>query len=435
MNDRQKIKKMSTGDLEMRLEALESKIERIKNICVKEQRALSVPEESLISDMEDTISDINNELGSRFEPAQTVQNRQLLGRGSNTRPMTSSNGPFNSLGEQLSAVARAGIPGGKVDHRLYDAATGLSETVSSDGGFLVQQDFSEQLLNGVMQTGLLAPRCNRIAISGGSNGIRLPAIDESSRADGSRWGGVQSYWIDEAAEKTASKPKFRNMELSLKKLVGLCYASDELLQDSRVLETVIRQAFTDEIGFKLDDSIFRGTGGGQPLGIINSGCLVTVAAEGGQAADTVVFENVVKMYSRMPARNRRNSVWLINQDIEPQLYSMSLAVGTGGSAVFLPGGGVSEAPYATLFGRPVLPIEQASTLGDVGDIVLADLSQYVLIDKGGIQADMSIHVQFVYDESVFRFVYRVDGQPAWSDKLTPYQGANDLSPFVTLAAR
>ena len=100
------------------------------------------------------------------------------------------------------------------------------------------------------------------------------------------------------------------------------------------------------------------------------------------------------------------------------------------------GGGVSQAPYASLFGRPVVPIEQCATLGDQGDIIFADLSNYILIDKGGIQSAMSIHVKFIYDESVFRFVYRVDGQPALASPITPYKGtANTLSPFVTLAAR
>ena len=69
------------------------------------------------------------------------------------------------------------------------------------------------------------------------------------------------------------------------------------------------------------------------------------------------------------------------------------------------------------------------------DIVLADLSQYLLIDKGGISAASSIHVRFLYDENVFRFIYRVDGQPIWNAPITPYKGAGTLSPFVTLQAR
>ncbi len=98
-----------------------------------------------------------------------------------------------------------------------------------------------------------------------------------------------------------------------------------------------------------------------PLGILNSGALVQVAKEAGQQAETAILDNLIKCWSRMPARNRANALWLINQDIEPQLYTMSLSVGTGGSVVFLPGGVASATPYSTLFGRPIIPIEQCAT--------------------------------------------------------------------------
>ena len=128
-------------------------------------------------------------------------------------------------------------------------------------------------------------------------------------------------------------------------------------------------------------------------------------------------------------------MWFINQDIEPQLFTMGLIVGTGGAPVYLPPGGLSASPYGTLFGRPAVPIEQCSTLGTVGDIILADMSQYVAAEKGGMQTAASIHVRFLYDESCFRFTLRVDGQPMWNTALTPANGSNTLSPFVALATR
>jgi len=129
-------------------------------------------------------------------------------------------------------------------------------------------------------------------------------------------------------------------------------------------------------------------------------------------------------------------VWLISQDIEAQLFGLNGASGTAGVMVFLPPGGLSSAPYGTLFGRPIVPNEYCAALGTVGDIILADLSQYQAIDKGGIQEAASIHVQFLYDESVLRFVYRFDGQPKWASALTAFNASSDtLSPFVLLATR
>ena len=348
---------------------------------------------------------------------------------------------FGSLGQQLAAVIHACRPGGNADPRLFNqpkGATGLNETVPSDGGFLVQQDFSTELLKDVMNTGLIAPMCRRVTISGNSNSMKINGVDETSRATGSRHGGIRGYWADEAEEKTASKPKFRKIELNLHKMVGLCYATDELLSDAAALESVIRQGFASEFGFMVDDAIVNGTGAGQPLGILNSGCLVTQAKEVGQPGDTVLAENVINMYARIFAASRPNAVWLINQAIEPQLMQMSIAVGTGGQLIYMPPGGLSSSPYGQLLGRPVMAIEQAQALGDLGDIVLADFRDgYILAEKGGIESAMSIHVRFIYDESVFRFVLRIDGQPVRASALTPYKGGATAtqSHFVTLAAR
>lgn len=418
------------------------KMEDIDIRCQSENRELSADEIKDKKDMMDEVDGLRSILETREREERMRKEIEAPANAPLTRPRVSgqedrsAKDRFPTLGHQLIAAVRAGTPGGQVDPRLLNirAATGLNETTPSDGGFLVQQDFSSDLLQQVYQTGILAPKCRRIQISGAANSIKINGVDETSRAS-TRSGGIIGYWKDEAALKVATKPKFRQIELSLKKLIGLCYATDELLADAAALESFIRQAFIAEFGFLLDDAIINGTGAGQPLGILNAGCLVSVAKETGQKAATVVFENVVKMYSRMFPQSLQNANWYINQNIQPQLFSMSMAVGTGGVPVYMPAGGISGQPYGTLFGRPVIPIEQAATLGTVGDIIFADLNGYILAEKGGISSDMSIHVQFVYDESVFRFVMRVDGQPERASALTPYKGSDTLSHFVALATR
>lgn len=343
---------------------------------------------------------------------------------------------FASPGEFYRAVIMAGTPGQPIDPRLSTrAGTGLSEGIPSDGGFLVDQEMASGVLKETWNTGMILPRVNKMTLSGNKNGIKINGLDETSRASGSRAGGIVAYWKGEGAEKTASQPKFRQINLSLNKLIGLCYATDELLDDAQALAQTINEGFRDEFNFKITDAIIRGSGAGQPLGILNSGCLVTVGAETGQDADTIIFENVQNMWSRIKADSRPNAIWTINQDCEPQMGRMSLAVGTGGVPVYMPAGGAAALPYATLFGRPVVPIEQAESVGTVGDIMLCDFSKYKAIDKGGIQSDVSIHVQFIYDEQVFRFVYRFDGQPILGSAITPYKGTLDISHFVALATR
>ena len=412
--------------------------------CVSENREHTEAELSLKNEMMDTVDEHRKKV-------QTLERQERIAReldSSASRPLTQpgpvakddtrSKDRFSSLGEQLAAVYQAGSPEKRMDPRLFNtrSISGLGETVPSDGGFLVQQDFSNELLQQVFQTGILAQRCRKVTISGNANSIKMNGIDETSRVT-TRSGGIVGYWEEEAAEKTASKPKFRKIDLSLKKLIGLCYATDELLNDAAALEGVIRDGFISEFGFLLDDAIINGTGAGQPLGILNAGCLVSVTKETGQKAATLVAENIIKMDSRLFATSGPNAVWLINQNTKPQLYTMSISVGAGGVPVYMPAGGLSGLPYGTLLGKPVIPIEQCATLGTVGDIILADFSGYLLAEKGGIASDMSIHVRFVYDESVFRFVLRVDGQPVRASALTPYKGGatSTQSHFVALESR
>jgi HK97 family phage major capsid protein len=418
------------GMLQSEIEALTEKCRIVKQRAAAEDRKLTEMEKELITDVDRHIAEVRNQIAQMPEKSLTFQGPNQ------TTNRTAGAGVFNSFGEQLRAIRDAGIPGGPTDSRLHlvNAASGLNETVPSDGGFLVEKQFASEILANVFETGMIAKLCRRVQIFGNANGIKFPGLDETSRATGSRWGGVQSYWIGEAEEKTKSKPKFRQIELELKKNTVLIYASDEVIQDSLLLEDFIRRAAVGELSFTLDDSIINGSGVGQPLGILNSGALVTQAAES-QAAGTLVPENVVKMWSRLLPSSQKSATWLINSELLPQLYLLAMEGANGGVApLFMPPNGLSAAPFGTIFGRPVLPIEQCQAPDTAGDIILGDFQNgYVLAEKGGISAQMSIHVRFIYDESVFRFVMRVDGQPVLSAPVAPFKGSNNQSHFVTLA--
>jgi len=412
--------------------------------CDEEKRDFSSDEEKEFGEKEAEVNAINKRIereermssleasvGSSkavvYEPADDTRSVQKDQNQSEKRT-------WGSFSEFLQAVVDASTPGKRFDPRLREnrgAASGLSEAISSDGGFVVQSDFANSLLARVYSEGQFASRVRRIPISAQSNGLKINVIDETSRATGSRFGGVRAYWMSEADAYTASKPKMRQMELKLQKLGAVCYLTDELMQDATALQSVVEDAFVREMAFAVDEAILNGDGAGKPLGILKSNALVTVAKESGQAAATVSKENIVKMRARLFAANRANSVWFINQAVEPQLNLLTL----GDLGVYFPAGTLANAPEDRLFGRPVLPIEQCSALGTAGDIVLADLGEYLMIDKGSVQMQSSIHVRFLYDEQVLKFTYRVDGQPVWNSALTPYKGSDTLSPYIALAAR
>lgn len=346
--------------------------------------------------------------------------------------------PFKGMGEQLEAVKQATLTQGRViDERLTRLnikQLGANELVGSEGGFLLEPSFVAEILKPLHDSGPFSSRAAKLSIGPNANGVTVRAVDETSRAEGSRWGGIKGYRLAEAATKTASQPSFRLMELRLKKYAIVCYATEELLQDTTALAGIISQGCAEELDFMVNDDILNGAGAGGPNGILLSGALISVAKEAGQLADTVVTENIVKMWARMHPRSKNNSVWYINPNVTPQLYLLEFVVGVGGYPAFMGPGSMPNAPSGTLFGRPVVETEFNPTLGDVGDILLADMSQYIMIDKD-VQAASSIHVQFLTDQVAYRFVYRCDGQPKIAAPLTPYKGTDTIGPFVALAER
>lgn len=347
---------------------------------------------------------------------------------------------YKSFGEFLQSVAEAGMnKNTRHDDRLvWQKAAGANEAIPSEGGFLVQTDHSTEMLGTMHDMGEIFSRVRQIPISSNSNGIDLPITDEQSRATGSRFGGVRAYWVNEGQTATDSKTSFGKLELKLNKLMGIGYSTEELLNDATALEAIMSTAFAEEMVFETEDAFVNGTGSGQPLGFLNSGSLITVAKESAQTADTVVAQNVLNMYDRLPTRSRRNAVWLTADSlIEPQLFQMTMP--NSNIHIYLPPGQNAATEgntvFATLMGRPVIPAEYFPTLGDAGDIGIFDLSQYVMIDKGGVSQNQSMHVRFLWDEMTFKITYRVDGQPGWKQPVTTANGASSKSPFVTLAER
>lgn len=323
------------------------------------------------------------------------------------------------------------------DNRLFlgAAASGMSQGSGAEGGILVPPTFSKKIWD-AMNVGAenLLGATDGYPIEGDS--WTCPANAETSRATGSRYGGVRGYWLAEAEQMTSSKPKLRQMKLEPHEMAVLVYVTDKLLRNAAAAEKYVTGASTDEIQFLTGDAIINGNGAGKPKGILASGSLITQTKEVGQAAATVVAENVVNMWSRLHTRARSGSVWYINQEIEPQLTTMSIAVGTGGQLIYMPPGGLSGAQYGTLYGRPVVPIEYCEALGTEGDIILANLGYYATgVKSSGIRSDASIHLRFDYAETAFRFMFEVDGQPWLASALTPYKGSNTLSTHVSLETR
>lgn len=305
----------------------------------------------------------------------------------------------------------------------------MSETVPSDGGYLVPSQLAAQIHAVSLESEIVMPRAFVQPMQ--SNECKIPAMaigDHSANL----FGGFTASYTAEAGTISEADPKVRNMILNAKKLTGMIRFSSELAQDIPGGEDRIIQICGRGLSWYRDKAFLKGTGVGEPLGILNADCTIEVAKESGQKADSIVYANLTKMVSRLHPACFNNSVWICQVSAIPQLLELTIAVGTGGSVY--PVLSESNGQWKILT-RPAIFTEKTEKLGDKGDIILADLSQYVVGLRSEMRFDTSIHVHFSTDELLARLIERHDGQPLWDSALTLEDGSNTVSPFVTLAAR
>ena len=345
---------------------------------------------------------------------------------------------FQSVGEFMQAVYQAEKPGQSLDERLLigggrgAAAPGAygNEASGQDGGFLVPPQFSQDIFRLSLGEDSLLPLTDNVEISG--NSMAFPK-DETTP-----WGtnGIRAYWQGEASSATATKPVLGLATLRLKKLMALVPTTDELLEDTNALTSYLPEKVADSIRWKTNESILFGAGNGVPIGAMTAGATVTVAKESGQATQTLVPQNLAKMISRLPPGSFAKSVWIVNNDVLPALFTLTL----GNYPIYMPNGltvgGIQVSPYGTLLGRPVFVSQHANTFSSQGDVLLVDLSYYQTITKaGGLQTATSMHLYFDADLTAFRTTFRMDGQSKIGAAISPAKGSASMSPFIQLGAR
>ena len=346
-------------------------------------------------------------------------------------------GGFNYIGDFMKAVhgaSQAQRNGFAIDKRLLIGAaapgTFSGEGSGQDGGFLIPPEFGKNIFTLSLMDQALLPLTDEVNVAG--NSMAFPK-DETTP-----WGtnGIRAYWQGEAAQAQATKPVIGLNSLRLKKLMALVPVSDEMLDDSSALASYLPSKIASSIRWKTNESILFGPGGGQPAGALNSGAVITVAKDSGQATKTLSALNLANMIARLPEGSFPNAVWIINNDVLPSLFTLTL----GNYPIYLPGGttvgGMQVSPYGTLLGRPVLVSQHANTFSSVGDVVLVDLNYYQTITKAtGVETATSMHLYFDADATAFRTTFRMDGQSKIATPIAPAKGANAMSPFIQLAAR
>ncbi len=316
--------------------------------------------------------------------------------------------------------------------KLNEIRNAYGSTIPADGGFLIPETLRAEVLSVALETAIMRPRARVIPME--TLRVPFPTIDSTSNAS-SVHGGIQAFWTEEAGSLIESQSQFGRVVLDAKKLTALAAVPNELYTDSLIsLEAFIGQAYPEAITWFEDLAFIRGSGAGEPLGrnLAGNPARVSVAKEGAQAADTVLWANIVKMYARMLPTSLGRAVWVANLDVFPQLAQMADA---GGNGIWIAQGTGSEGAPMTILGRPVIFTEKMETVGDQGDIAFVDPAYYLIGDRQAMTMESSTHARFTSDVTVTKFICRVDGRPWMQSPITPNKGAATLSPFVVLDAR
>ena len=434
---------MNVSEINLNIQALQGKLDILNGM-----ENLNTEQFQLKNEIEDEIRNLERQLPQ--ERLTVPQNTHLGGgNGSGGGYASASQGRLKAPGDKKDYKALFGRAGyhwqakgqndgffnavfsGRHDPRLINS--GMSTTVPSDGGFLVPTETAQQIHNISLESELVMPRAFVQPMT--SNTLEIPAIQIGNHSV-NLFGGFEAHYVEEKGDLQEKNPKVRQMTLNAKKLTGLLRLSNELVADMVGSEEQIVRICGQGLSWYRDRSFLRGSGAGEPLGILSAPCTIEVDKLTGQANDTIHYENLTMMLSRLHAASFNRSVWICHQSTIPQLMQLFVVHEAGDDTLG------SHYPVLREDGqgfkmltRPVVFTEKTMPLGSRGDVILADLSQYVIGLRQGMRFDLSIHPHFKTDELAARLIERHDGQPLWDGPLTLEDGSTTVSPFVVLGER
>lgn len=322
-----------------------------------------------------------------------------------------------SVGRQMAEVRMATL----------DASRTMNTTVGSEGGFAVPEEEMRVLTDLIFDRSYLLNRVRRFSVKRTSLKVVMP--DETA---GGNFAGIKVETIPEMGDFPITLLKTRAARIGLHKDGCAFYASEEMTEDGDNSFALLGESVAIEMRRKMERTIWRGTGAGQGLGVVNAPSLITQAIEGGQGLSNTaahIGTNAAKMVAQL--LDLESAAFYVNPDL---LTNLLLAtVNSNEKTVLTPPD--AEAPFGRIATRPVFPNYAAPAIGTVGDFVAASMSDYAVVTKGDVRTAMSIHVRFIEGENVYRYSIRWDAQPLLSEKYVPEWSTTPKSHYVALAAR
>ena len=241
------------------------------------------------------------------------------------------------------------------------------------GGFLVPQDFSNELDMALEFTGEVERLAKKLNTAGGAL-LDYPVVNDTA---------TDANLISEAAAVTVQDMTFSNKQLSAYNYASQVRVSMQLLQDNAFdLNAFLVEAMGERIARATNAAFTTGTGSSQPQGIITG----SVAGKTAASATAITADEVLDLiYSIDPAYRNKESFGLMAHN---NVISAIRALGIGSSndfPIFIPS--MEAGQPDKLFGHNIYYNNDMASSIATGEktLLAADFSKFVVRSAGGIQ--------------------------------------------------
>lgn len=412
---------MTIDELRQKLNDAVEKMEGILAKADEEKRDLTEDEEKEYNALDGSLDKIKADIAKRekldAEKAELAKPKKVVRMAATHKAEDPRE--FKSLGEFIHSVRF-----NHNDPRLQDlyAERQQSMGVGAEGGFAVPTQFRETLLSVTPQQAIFRPRATVIpAGSPPDSEVSMPALNQGAAEN--MYGGIEVQWIGEGDTKPETDLRLKEIKLKPHEVAAHVIVTDKLLRNWQAAQTVISNQLRLAIIAAEENAFYNGNGVARPLGVLQCPARINYARA---VANQIAFADIVGMYARL--RMTMSPVWIASQTTIPQLAVIADA---GNNNLWMPSAVAGLPP--TLMGIPVLFHERSVALGTAGDLILADLSYYLIKEGSGPFVQASEHVYFTSNRTVIKVFWNVDGQP-WLNEPIPLEGsvANTVSPFIVL---
>lgn len=332
-----------------------------------------------------------------------------------------------SFGDFLLAVKRhdvkrlSAVYGSRYEADKDSSGKTLEEDGGVTGGYLVPEEYHNELLKMTQNASQIVGLASRTPVK--TDAGSYPALDQFTAptagvGDTAFAATVKLAATAESGTLPTNEPDFTQIQYRINKVGDLVYVSNELMSDSpQSIEAVLRALFAIAIAGKEEYFLFRGSGAGVPLGILNSAAAIGLTPATNNLFSYVDAATMISRFKSYLSPGR----FFMHPGVFPDITQWE--VGTSGAG---------KAALSDLGYGPQLFSEHLPQANNAGDVLLADLKAYMFFDRQGMTVDFSEHAAFTTDRVVWRVKERIDGQPWLKGAITlaDPQGSYTVSPFV-----